>query len=606
MKRSWITWPIVGGVILLLTLFAAIQYRWQVQASNAEREIMQKRVEADTRQFAEDFNHEIQAAYFNFQIESDGWENSDWSEFNERYDYWRSKTEFPELIRDIYFVRSGADESMRYDRERRAFVDAEMPPVFAELKKQAEDDKNFKPIDQERFALTMPVHETGHRNVQIRIKPDFKQEDPKMEMPRRFGHLIILLDKDVVVSKILPQLVAKHFPNGEFDVEIRNKNGDSIFRSASEVAVADASETLLTISPDNLFFFSNQNILPRSGRGERHSSMMIDQHVESRTFSQVETNSNSNSDSNSTKTFTFELNTEGPKKRTAVFTGISDGSDSWQLGVEHVSGSVKAFVRSEQNRKLLTGLSIYLLVIGAIIAIAFSAMRSQKYAQRQIDFVSSVSHEFRTPLAVIYSAGENLADGVTNERGQVEKYGSLIKNEGRKLSAMVEQILEFAGARSGNRRYKFAGTNVNELVEHALFENEPSLTADGFEVQRDLGMGIPPIAVDTEALLTAVQNLIQNAAKYSNGDRRINIATYMQNGHVAIEVADHGIGISPADMGKIFEPFYRAKDVVDAQIHGNGLGLSLVKQIAEAHGGTVSAVSEKGAGSRFTIKLPVQ
>jgi len=601
MKRSWITWPIVGSVILLLTLFAAIQYRWQVQASNAEREIMQKRVEADTRQFAEDFNREIQAAYFNFQIESDGWESSDWSEFNERYDYWRSKTEFPELIRDIYFVKSGPEESLRYDRERRAFINVEMPTEVAELKKQAEDDKNVKPIDQERFALTMPVHETGHRTVQIRIKRDFKQEEPKMEIPKRFGHLIILLDKDVAASKILPQLVAKHFPNGEFNVEIRNKNGDSIFRSASEVAVVDASETLLTVSPDNMIFFSNQNVLPRTGPAERHSGMMINQHVESRTFSQVETNSNSNS----TKTFTFELNTEGPKKRTAVFTGISDGNDSWQLGVEHVSGSVNAFVRSEQNRKLLTGLSIYLLVIGAIIAIAYSAMRSQKFAQRQIDFVSSVSHEFRTPLAVIYSASENLADGVANDKSQVEKYGSLIKSEGRKLSAMVEQILEFAGARSGNRRYKFARTDVNELVESALVDNGPS-TADGFEVHRDLGMSIPAIAADTEALSTAVQNLIQNAAKYSNGDRRINIATYVQNGHVAIEVADHGIGISPADLGKIFEPFYRAKDVVDAQIHGNGLGLSLVKQIAEAHGGTVSAVSEKGAGSRFTIKLPVQ
>ena len=95
MKRSWITWPIVGGVIVLLTLFLVLQYSWQVKASEAEREILQKRVEADTRRFAEDFNREIQGAYFNFQMDSDAWERSDWTEFNERYDFWRRKRSFP-------------------------------------------------------------------------------------------------------------------------------------------------------------------------------------------------------------------------------------------------------------------------------------------------------------------------------------------------------------------------------------------------------------------------------------------------------------------------------------------------------------------------------
>ena len=274
--------------------------------------------------------------------------------------------------------------------------------------------------------------------------------------------------------------------------------------------------------------------------------------------------------------------------------------------MQHTSGSVNSFVSAEQNKKLITGSSIYLLVIGAIIAIAYSAMRSQKFAQRQIDFVSSVSHEFRTPLAVIYSAGENLADGVTKDTSQVERYGKLIKGEGRKLSAMVEQILEFAGVRSGRRKFTFAASNLNEIVVRTLEENEPELAGDGFVIERDLSSKLPTISADAEALSSAIRNLLQNAEKYCNGDRRIRVATFARNGHVAVEVADRGIGISSSDLSKIFEPFYRAKDVVDSQIHGNGLGLSLVKEIVEAHSGTISAESEKGKGSKFTIELPVQ
>jgi signal transduction histidine kinase len=125
-------------------------------------------------------------------------------------------------------------------------------------------------------------------------------------------------------------------------------------------------------------------------------------------------------------------------------------------------------------------------------------------------------------------------------------------------------------------------------------------------LERYLSDRLPSINADAEALSSAIQNLIQNAVKYCNGERRINVATFLQNGNVAIEVADHGIGVSTAELKKIFEPFYRAKDVVDAQIHGNGLGLSLIKEIVEAHGGSIMAESEKGKGSKFTINLPVK
>jgi signal transduction histidine kinase len=598
MKRSWITWPIVGGVILLLTLFLALQYRWQAKASEAEREIMQRRVETDTRRFAEDFNREIQAAYFNFQMDAESWDASNWTEFNERYDYWRSKTEFPALVRDFYYLKTDSNECLRYDPDKRMFQPQETTPEVSELKKRVEDEKTFKPIYQDAFAMAMPVHPAGHKLERIMISRSAEPHPAVLEMPKRAGHLLILLDRDVVTTQILPILTKKHFPDGSFKIKVIDNDRQAVFQSAGEVESADASARLLTFSPEDMLFFSNKEVLPRTSTRQRGPSVFVNQHVESQTLRHEA------AEANSTKTFTFELNSDGSKKRTTMVRKADDGGDGWTLGVEHMSGSVDAFVSGEQNKRMITGLAIYLLVVGAILAITVSAMRSQKFAQRQIDFVSSVSHEFRTPLAVIYSAGENLADGVTNDRTQIERYGTLIKSEGKKLSSMVEQILEFAGARSGKKRYTFSETNVNDVVRTSLESCLPSLKEDGFSVESQFAEQLPSLNADAESLSTAVQNLIHNAAKYNNGSRWIRVSTSSKNGLVAINVEDRGIGISPGDMKKIFEPFYRSKEVVDAQIHGNGLGLSLVKEIAEAHNGRVSAQSDHGKGSKFTIELP--
>jgi len=245
-----------------------------------------------------------------------------------------------------------------------------------------------------------------------------------------------------------------------------------------------------------------------------------------------------------------------------------------------------------------------LLLVGGIMAILISAMRSRRFAQRQIDFVSSVSHEFRTPLAVIYSAGENLADGVAKETGQVARYGDLIKGEGKKLSTMVEQILEFAGANSGKQKYSFSPVDVREVVQNALGECRPLIESGGFKVETDFQNDLPGVSADKTSLSTAIQNLIANAVKYSNGSAWIKVSATNGGGRVKISVEDKGIGIASGEQRQIFEPFYRVKQVVDAQISGNGLGLNLVKKIVEAHGGKVSVESTVGTGSKFTIELP--
>jgi signal transduction histidine kinase len=170
---------------------------------------------------------------------------------------------------------------------------------------------------------------------------------------------------------------------------------------------------------------------------------------------------------------------------------------------------------------------------------------------------------------------------------------------------MVEQILQFAGARSGRKKYNFGHGSAAAAVDSALRECSPILEEKGFEVETDIDENLPWINIDHEAVSTAVQNLISNSIKYSNGSRWIRVSASNAGGSVKLSVKDRGIGVAGDDLQQIFEPFYRARSVVDAQIHGNGLGLALVKEIAEAHGGKVHAISTIGNGSEFTIELPL-
>jgi signal transduction histidine kinase len=287
------------------------------------------------------------------------------------------------------------------------------------------------------------------------------------------------------------------------------------------------------------------------------------------------------------------------------FIDNDEAGGRWLLNVRHADGSLETFVAGARYRNLAVSFGILLLLAASVAFVFLSARRAQTLAQRQMDFVSAVSHEFRTPLAVIYSAGENLSDGVVETGGQTARYGNLIKREGKKLTGMVEQILEFAGARSGRKKYDLRETDVSAVIENALDECQSLIAESGFTVEKEIAPNLPKISADSNALSHAVQNLIANAVKYGNGHRWMKVSAQRSGGRlVKIAVEDRGIGISAKDAANIFTPFYRAKSVVDAQIHGNGLGLSLVKQTVEAHGGKVSVESQPEKGSRFTIELP--
>ncbi|MGD9630014.1 MAG: sensor histidine kinase [Pyrinomonadaceae bacterium] len=597
-KTNWLTYWVVAGVLGVLTLFIFLLYNWQLAASVAEREQMQRRVEVDTKAFADEFNREIQAAFFNFQVDPAKIAVGDASELDERHAFWQSNTAYPNLIQEfVAYTPEGG--TFRYSTGK---ILIPVPPEEQtnKLREEIENSDGLGPILDDPYTLVVPLHAVNDRveKIMIRRKPD-ELADRTIDLPKPDGYLIVRLSESVIKTKILPELAAKHFPSNEYAVAVADRAGNAVFQTASGASAdPDAKAALFDLTPDSMIFFSNRELLPRRQKADEAANIILDQRVERRT---------SSTEANGSKgeTFTIEMKEAGEQRRTAVISSTTAGGAPWRLNVQHSSGSIDAYIQGERYKSFAIGLGIYLLLVGSIIAIVFSSLRAKAFAQRQIDFVSNVSHEFRTPLAVIYTAGENLADGIARDNDQVARYGDLIKGEGKKLSGMVEQILEFAGARSRKKQYNLSAGDVSAAVTNALADSKPLLKEGGFEVKTSVADTLPNAQIDREAIETAVRNLIQNAVKYSNGTRWLKVSTENGGGSIKIVVEDRGIGISAGDRKKIFEPFYRAKDVVDAQIHGNGLGLSLVKEIAEAHGGKVSVESEIGKGSRFLIEVPL-
>ncbi len=227
----------------------------------------------------------------------------------------------------------------------------------------------------------------------------------------------------------------------------------------------------------------------------------------------------------------------------------------------------------------------------------------------QMEFVAGVSHELCTPLAVINTAAENLADGVVENTEQMQEYGGLIRAQGRRLGRLVDEVLLFTAGRFGLSGYDLEPVEVAPIITQSLSTSEANLQDAGFTVEKEISDKLPPIVADPSAVVTCIENVVSNAIKYSNSRKWIAIRAYEATAdskpEVRISVEDKGIGISSADLAHVFEPFYRVQSVRDNQIRGVGLGLYLVKRMMEDMGGRVTVTSQLGRGTVVALYFPL-
>jgi signal transduction histidine kinase len=278
----------------------------------------------------------------------------------------------------------------------------------------------------------------------------------------------------------------------------------------------------------------------------------------------------------------------------------------WLLVARHRGGSLDEQVARVRTRNLAVGFGILALLGGAAVLLATGAQRARHLARQQMEFVAGVTHELNTPLAAIRSAGQNLSDGIVTDPAQVRRYGGLIEKEGGRLTALVAQVLDFAGIESGSRAYASEPLSVGPLVDAVLLDHRLALEQAGMTVERDLPPDLPQVRGDAGALRRALDNLVANAVKFAASGRwlAVRVTPGPDGRAVRLRVEDRGPGIPDGERERVFEPFYRGPAAERNATPGSGLGLSLVRHVVRAHGGRVHVEGREGGGTVVELELP--
>lgn len=608
--KSKLPWPasksqfIVAAVLLLLLpLLATMQYRLLGKVSEGERERMKSNLQASANRFSLEFDQEAIRVYSTFLAPPAAPVTEPGGLLSAAFSRWHESAAYPKLIKGIYLASWKGDNVPHLSQlnpETGQLGPSEWPAGMAELRKVLEQRESLFGSRREGGAGGPHLHPimslTDRQPALLFQVVDTPPGPPQPNERERanqgpLGIAIVTLDLTYLQQELLPAMVRHHFVEGDqqsYDMAIVTRDeapkqvwrweaSDSAAGAAWDYAKSDLSIRVFNLRPE---------ILRQQMRRSRQPNDQTGPGPMAAPAAGIP-----------------RLMTVGGR---LIFSDEMQGL--WDLHLRHHAGSLDAAVASARRTNLMISFAILLMLTASFLLMMISSMRARRLAQEQMNFVAGISHELRTPLAVIDSAGYNMIRGYVRRPEAMQEYGQMIRTECRRLGEMVEQVLDFATIRSGRQTFDHHPISLTQIIDEAVRASQPLIEEGGFRIEQEVAAPLPEVMADRQALVRALRNLLSNAMKYGGEDRWIGLrASVAQRGKqelVTIAISDHGRGIPREDLSRIFEPFYRGSDVRSAQIQGNGLGLSLVKNIIEAHHGTIHVESQPGRGASFIITLP--
>lgn len=613
-------------MLVLLPVFAVLQYRWLGKFSESQKERRQTQLQNTTRLMARELNKHFVLLQHTFLLtEKEVVAKSLATLLRERHDIWTHTANAP-LLAQIFYVRKSADSLaiQEFLPGKQRILPHDAPQIRRSIERILAE-----PMEQ---LATLPHY--VHEGLSTMVIPIMSEMTPN-------DFLVLRLDTAYFHTALfLPQATA-YFPDKD--------------EAPYQMAIVDSSRIMFT--SDTAFTFraardasthSVVGLLPPA----QFTLMLLERRLPPQMLNQLQQVQKQNflpSDVITPQTMTNDVpftdmpnpfdGGMGKALPPSVVAGMMADSNLAaitrminvpELVIEHGAGKLETQVETLRWRNVAISFGMLLLLAGVIVLLLVLSIRTERLAKQQMQFVAGVSHELRTPITVIRLAGENLSDGLIDDLAMAKMYGDLILKESDKLWGLVERTLEFAGIQAGKRTFEMQALDLTPIIHAAVSDVHLLAKEQGMTLLVEIPEHLPHVQADAVAVRSVLVNLLTNALKYSlpkdkrNGEHE---NTVLLRGYTAensaderdsekfstlvIIVQDYGRGISREDAPYIFEPFYRSSAVVQEQISGNGLGLSLVKYIMEAHGGSVSVESVVAQqhlqthGSTFTLEFPL-
>jgi signal transduction histidine kinase len=606
----------------LLATVAVLQYRWIKEIDIAMEDRAKTSLESSMTQWIREFYRGLYNICGSLQGPYDTAGRDEYSDFLQRYSNWISEQSAqrdnrhpnPAMVANVYIWQTSNRTNPKLlvlkvasNRIEEAEVPPHLQPLLTRLNERSQNLQEalrawqLPGSSQSRTVAAAPPASSNEpqrpyfgwqvdqaipaivRPIARHVEPASAANRPESSEDTPVDWILVVLDLKTIQQGILPQLAKRNF-NGPDGLDYK-------------LAVVAPGAT------DRVVYTSDAGF-PGQDYGVVDSTMNIfgpPENTDRRLGASLRNATPSEQSE--------ESHLSGPGWLWFPVIQYGQGTAPWMLVVERRAGSIGTAASRQWRMNLLSSMTVLLLLAGGVGLVVVASLRMRRLAQMHMNFVSGVSHELHTPLAVMLSAAENLADGLVEKPPEVREHGRIIVGHGRQLSDLVDRILLFASSGAGGEFQLRQSVQVADMIDQVAQNLAETLSAARIHLELRIQPDLPEVLADPFVLRQCIQNLVVNAVKYRGASTWITIAAELAGAEapspeVRISVQDRGIGIREEELQRIFEAFYRSPDVQATNVQGTGLGLAVVKRSVIEMGGRVSVASTIGVGSTFTIHLP--